>query len=107
VPAFVLRRWRSDAERATAGEPNGAFTRWRVAAAPSELSPVPGLAPARWRLNLLRCRGAEPREWIVESCDAEGRLRLPPLLADRPNPEEFRTAGVGSVGPVPGRRAIA
>lgn len=87
VPALVVRRWRSDAERSSASEPNGAFKRWRVSAAPSEPAPAPGLLRACWHVELLRCRGAEPRSWIVESCDAEGRLHLPADQADRQDQE--------------------
>jgi protein ImuA len=93
VPAFILRRWRSDAERASAAEPSAVFTRWRIAAAPSEIPGVPGLGRAAWRLELLRCRGAEPATWIVEACDAEGRLALLPVLPDRPHPEEAPREG--------------
>ncbi|HEV7876736.1 MAG TPA: damage-inducible protein, partial [Bradyrhizobium sp.] len=33
---------------------------------------------------LLRVKGGEPHSWIVEACDAQGRLALPAALADRP-----------------------
>ena len=85
VPAFVLRRWRSDAERASASEPSAVFTRWRIGAAPSAALAVPGLGRPAWRLELLRCRGAEPATWIVEACDAEGRLALLPASTDGPH----------------------
>jgi protein ImuA len=87
VPAFALRRWRNDAERASASEPNAAFTRWRIAPAPSSPPPVPGLARARWRVDLLRCRGAEPHSWILEACDAKGRLAFPADVSDRSDRE--------------------
>ncbi|MDB5590710.1 damage-inducible mutagenesis protein [Enterovirga sp.] len=93
VPAFVVRRWRSDSERAAADEPSVAFTRWRISAAPSGATSAPGLGRARWRVELLRCRGAEAASWIVEACDAEGRLALPALLPDRPHPQESRSPG--------------
>jgi protein ImuA len=69
-------------------EPTVARTRWRVTAVPSgpalPWSPVtPGLARARWKLGLLRCRGGVPRMFDVEACDATGRLGLPADLADR------------------------
>jgi protein ImuA len=99
VPAFALRRWRNDAERASAAEPNAAFTRWHIAPAPSRPPAVPGLARARWRVDLLRCRGAEPHSWIVEACDAKGRLALPADLPDRqdraPLPAAIQGGGGG------------
>ena len=52
VPAFALRRWRNDAERASACEPNAAFTRWHIRPAPSPAPAIPGLARARWQVEL-------------------------------------------------------
>lgn len=116
VPAFVVRRWRNDAERASADEPNAAFTRWRITPGPSPAlasradlysgAPLPGLGRAIWHVELLRCRGAEPRLFRLESCDAKGRLAVPAPLADRPHPAarpvraaggepELRRAGAG------------
>ncbi len=62
-------------------EPTAAFTRWRVAALPSD--PLRDIDRVRWRLDLLRCRGGEPGSWIVEACDAAGRLGLVADTADR------------------------
>ena len=126
VPAFAVRRWRNDVERASADEPTVAFTRWRISAAPSqapqarkqspqagkqspqaggEAPPAAGLGRARWRVDLLRCRGAEPHSWILDACDAEGRLSLPAVLPDRSHPQERREPVGGRAGPR--RRAIA
>ena len=44
------------------------FTRWRVKALPSALTPWTGLASPCWRLNLDRCRGAPTQCWDVEWC---------------------------------------
>lgn len=65
-------------------EPSAAVTRWRVAMLPSPPAPphAPGLGRARWRLELLRCRGGESRSWTVEACDAAGRLGLVADMAD-------------------------
>ena len=63
-------------------EPSAAVTRWRVAALPSQPLPAPGLGRARWRFDLLRCRGGEPGSWIVEACDEKGRLHLVSDAAD-------------------------
>ena len=84
--AFLVRR---------GSEPDGAMaavTRWRVG--PASSAPpmpgrptVPGLGPPRWTLELTRCRGGQTGSWIVEACDATGRLGLVPALAhgsDRP-----------------------
>lgn len=109
VPAFVIRRWRSEAERAAAAEPSAVFTRWRVTPvlSPDLAGPggAPGLARPRWRLELLRCRGAEPASWIVEACDAEGRLAPPALLPDRPPAPEVAVPRRVPAGG--GRRAAA
>jgi len=69
-------------------EPTAAVTRWRIAALPSppalpHAPDTPGLGRARWKLDLTRCRGGEPGSWIVEACDATGRLSLVPDTADR------------------------
>ena len=98
VPAFALRRWRNDAERASASEPNAAFTRWHIAPAPSPAPAVPGLSRARWRVDLLRCRGAEPHSWVLEACDAKGRLALPADLPDRSDREAVPAAPRGDGG---------
>ncbi|MGE4048794.1 MAG: ImuA family protein [Acetobacteraceae bacterium] len=80
VLAVVLRRSRSFNDPVL-DEPSAAVTRWRVTALPSppvlpQAPATPGLGRARWRLELTRCRGGEPGSWIVEGCDATGRLAL-------------------------------
>ena len=84
--AFALRRSRRFEDPAL-NEPSAAATRWRIASLPSppplpNAPETPGLARARWRLDLVRARGAEPGSWIVEACDAKGRLALAADLAD-------------------------
>ena len=91
VTAFALRRSRrgGGANDPQMALPIAAVTRWRIARLPSG-PPLPhapwvrGLAPARWQLDLIRCRGADPASWTVEACDATGRLRLATDVADRP-----------------------
>jgi protein ImuA len=62
------------------------MTRWRVSAMPSSTPlPVPGVGRARWRLELLRCRGGESAEFEVEACDAQGRLALSAEMIYRPS----------------------
>jgi protein ImuA len=91
VTAIVLRRSRRHDDPVLA-EPNAAVTRWRLTALPSapplplpdlHMRDVAALGRARWRLELLRCRGGEPATWIVEACDATGHLALVAELPDR------------------------
>ena len=65
--------------------PSAAVTRWRVASAPSAPLPVAGIGRARWHMSLVRQRGGEPFDLIVEAADETGRLALPAALVDRPD----------------------
>jgi protein ImuA len=90
--ALALRRHPQPPDRI---EPNAASSRWRIAALPSSPLPVPGLDRARWRVELVRCRGGNPASWELEACDAQGRLAVPAELADRPaaaQPGRWRAA---------------
>jgi protein ImuA len=78
---LAVRRWRRHADASEFGQPAAAATRWRVSALPSTPLPVPGVGRARWRLELIRCRGGESADFEVEACDAKGRLALPSDLA--------------------------
>ena len=81
--ALMLKRWRRSGEDPLA-LPSAAATRWRLASAPSERLPVPGIGRARWRLALVRQRGGEPFDDIlVEAPDEEARLALPARARDR------------------------
>ena len=96
VTAFLLRRSRRF-DDPVLREPSAAVTRWRVgtvqSAPPVLHAPeTPGLGPALWRLELIRCRGGEAHSWIVEAFDATGRCRLVADLADRPAAPEPRRA---------------
>ncbi len=78
--ALLLRR-RTQPEGALA-----AMTRWRIGPQPSappipHAPHIPGLGRMRWRLELTRCRGGRTGSWIMEACDASGRLGLVPPLA--------------------------
>lgn len=95
VIGLAVRRWRWAAEAADFGQPTAAATRWRVSAEPSAPLPVPGIGRARWRIELMRCRGADAAEFILDACDETGRLALPAELARR------------SVAPPAGRRRAA
>jgi protein ImuA len=84
--AFALRRSRKHDDPALA-EPSAAVTSWRLAALPSppplpHAPDTPGLGRQRWRLDLVRCRGGKPSSWIVEACDATGRLGLVADIGD-------------------------
>jgi protein ImuA len=62
VTAIVLRRHRCPDHRSGPRrlEPGAATTRWRVA-------PLPGPAGrVRWNVELLRCRGGAPRDFVLE-----------------------------------------
>ena len=90
VTALLLRRPGPSKEgEADLAGALAAVTRWRIGALPSappiaDAPEVPGLGRARWRLDLLRCRGGRTGSWMVEACDASGRLDLVAPLADRP-----------------------
>jgi protein ImuA len=81
--ALMLRRWRRNGEDPL-GLPSAAATRWRIGCVPSAMLQVPGVGRARWEVTLVRQRGGEPFEWIMESPDAEGRLALPAPASGRP-----------------------
>ncbi len=103
VTAFALRRGLRPARPARAG-PSAAVTRWRVEADAMSSGPGadrpgadrpgadrPGISesgrsPARprWRVELLRCRGAAPGQWCLEWDDAAGGFAVAAALRDRP-----------------------
>ncbi|WP_114953608.1 ImuA family protein [Sphingosinicella terrae] len=92
--ALLLRRWRR-ADADPLAPPSAAVTRWRLACLPSERLAVPGVGRGRWNVALVRQRGGEAHQWILEAPDAEARLALPALPADRPDQaigEERRAA---------------
>ena len=86
--AIAVRRWRRQTEAADFGQPTASATRWRVSTLPSTPLPVPGVGRARWLLELIRCRAGESADFVVDACDAQGRLALPADLADRPAPAQ-------------------
>ena len=90
VPALVIRRWWTVAQKDLTKLPTAASTRWRVSPVPSEVVPAGGLKRGRWQVKLVRCRVAQPRSWILEACDAQGRLTLPANLADRQDQAQVR-----------------
>jgi protein ImuA len=87
ILAILIRRSPSFDDPAL-DEPTAAVTRWRIGVLPSPAAlphapDTPGLGRARWRVELTRCRGGEPGSWIVEACDAAGRLGLVPSTVKR------------------------
>jgi protein ImuA len=95
VVGLAVRRWRRAHEAADFGQANAATTRWRIGPHPSAPLPVPGVGRARWRVELMRCRGADAADFILDACDETGRLALPAELARR------------SAAPTAGRRRAA
>ncbi len=88
VTAILLHRQHRAGGLDTLGA-TAAATRWRVAAVPTgpalpHTPNVRGLPPALWRLDLTRCRGGRTGSWIMEACDASGRLGLAAPLAHGP-----------------------
>lgn len=78
---IAVRRWRRQTEAGDFGQPTASVTRWRVSVMPSPPLAVPGLARARWLLELIRCRAGESADFEVEACDAKGRIALPSEMA--------------------------
>jgi protein ImuA len=108
VTAFALRRGLRPARPGRAGA-SAAVTRWRVEALPFARGPGargpgargpgtsgPGTSGPgarewgrfperpRWRVELLRCRGAAPGQWCLEWDDATGGFAMAAALRDRP-----------------------
>ncbi|MDE2576115.1 MAG: damage-inducible protein [Rhodospirillales bacterium] len=86
VIALAIRRGRSADDPALTA-PSAAVTRWRIGCLPTapplpHAPAIPGLGPARWRLDLLRVRGGDPSLWIVEAGNAPDHLRLAAGLGD-------------------------
>lgn len=65
------------------GQPSAALTRWRIGAAPSSPLRVPGIGRSRWSVSLVRQRGGDPFDTLLDACDDTGRLALPAALGDR------------------------
>jgi protein ImuA len=82
VTALLLRRHHGTAG-APFAEPSAAHSRWSLAALPAAPLAVDGVGRPRWRLTLVRQRGGEGDAWIVEGCDATGRLALAADAGDR------------------------
>jgi len=74
---------------------SAAATRWRVRSETSALPLFDARAPGtpRWRLDLVRCRGGQPRTWVVEWSYETGSFRLAAALAARPLAADIRRAG--------------
>ena len=88
--AIALRRWRRQSEASDFGQPTAAMTRWRVSVLPSATLPVPGVARARWLIELIRARAGESLDIELEACDGSGHLGLPAHMAGGPAAAEDR-----------------
>lgn len=82
MPVLLLRR-RRNREQDPLGEPSAAWTRWRIASAPSGRLAVAGVGRPRWLVELARQRGGESFSLILEGCDETGRLAVPAALGHR------------------------
>lgn len=82
IPVLLLRRWRGRSQDPL-GEPSAAWTRWRVASAPSQRLAVAGVERARWSVELARQRTGGSFSLIVEGCDETGCLAVPAALGHR------------------------
>jgi protein ImuA len=91
TPAILSRRWRRQGQCPLA-ELSAATTRWRIACAPSERLPAPGVGRPRWSVELVRQRNGNPFSLLVEACDDTGRLALPAGARDRAAPAVRATA---------------
>jgi protein ImuA len=91
TPAFLSRRWRRQGV-CPLSELSAATTRWRIACAPSERLPAPGVGRARWTVELVRQRGGNPFSLLVEASDDTGRLALPAGAQHRAAPAAGATA---------------
>ena len=88
VLGLVLSRGGGGRRRGGAGV-SAAVSRWRITAVPGADGGGAGAEP-RWRVELLRCRGGKPAEWIVGWGD-EGWI-MPPS-PDTTGQPEVRRAG--------------
>ena len=98
VTAFALhRRFRP---RRRGRDASAALSRWRVTAAQSEdIQDESFIGRPRWRLDLLRCRGAAPGSWQVEWNDAACGFSLAPALRDGSLAKGPLAAGQETMGP--------
>lgn len=85
VTAFVVCRSQDGPS-----ETNAAFSRWRIAPAPSPRTDPFWMGRSHWRVELTRCRGAAPHSWTLEACDAQGRCAVPADVPDRSHSADER-----------------
>jgi protein ImuA len=113
IPALVIRRGgRADQLRQLSAQPIAAVTRWRIGPAPSlgiAALPHPTLpGPARWQIELWRCRGGRPGTWLIEEHEDGWREATFPqpvaaALADRP----LASPPAAGAAPEPGTKRAA
>ncbi|WP_422365902.1 ImuA family protein [Pelagibius sp.] len=111
VTAFALhRRFRP---RRRGRDASAALSRWRVAplvsraASSNDTEDATFIGRPRWRLDLLRCRGAAPGSWQVEWDNAACGFSLAPALRDGSLAMRSRTIQTqASAGPGAGAELI-
>lgn len=82
IPVLLLRRRRAR-DQDPLSEPSAAWTRWRIACAPSQRLAVAGVGRPRWSVELARQRSGPAFSMIVEGCDETGCLAVPAALGHR------------------------
>lgn len=82
--ALLLLRRRAQRGTPSDKENTVSLTRWRVHAAASAPTAWGGPGAARWCVELKRCRGGRPGEWIVERDDEKGSVTVVAALRSRP-----------------------
>lgn len=87
----LLLRCHTKAARDPLAPASAAMTRWRIGSVPSAPLPVAGVGRSRWQVELVRQRGGDFFELMVEACDETGRCALVAPLVDRP--DRARRAG--------------
>lgn len=82
--AIILRGSMANNDSKSSEKSILARSSWRLSALPS-ISSMFGTRKKRWRIELMRCREGEYHVFDVETCDADGYLKLPAANSYRSN----------------------